>query len=56
MLPDSPGKIVLGGTKAGGAAWGLAWLDTVMETPHLKQEDEWAKERAKYMDLIRTAP
>nr|VWP02400.1 Multicopper oxidase [Ganoderma boninense] len=56
VLPDSPGKTVLGGTKVGGAAWGLAWLDTVMETPHLKQEDEWAKERAKYMDLIRTEP
>ena len=54
--PDSHQKTVLGGSKVGGAAWGLAWVDTVMETPELKQEDEWAKERAKYMDLIRTAP
>lgn len=33
-LPDSATKRrVLGGTKAGNGAWGLAWVDTIMELP-----------------------
>lgn len=26
-------RAVVGGTKAGNGAWGLAWVDTVMEAP-----------------------
>lgn len=50
-LPDDR-KRVLGGAKVGSAGWGLAWVDTVLETPQRQQEDKWAKEREKYMDLI----
>ncbi|KAI0074934.1 hypothetical protein K474DRAFT_1685549 [Panus rudis PR-1116 ss-1] len=32
-------KPVLGGTKVGGGAWGLAWIDTVMELPVRPPED-----------------
>ena len=36
-MPDDPSnplkRSTLGGTKAGNGAWGLAWVDTVMEFP-----------------------
>ena len=47
---------MLGGAKVGGGAWGVAWVDTVMTTPQQQQEDRWAKEREKYMDLIDLPP
>ena len=47
---------MLGGSKVGGRAWGLAWVDITMKPPHLEQEDRWAKEREKYMDLIDMPP
>ncbi|KAI0356889.1 hypothetical protein OH77DRAFT_1400246 [Trametes cingulata] len=51
-LPDDGEKRrVLGGTKAGSGAWGLAWVDTVVELPQ-EEEDPWAKERARYKDLL----
>ena len=57
VLPDSPGKRrVLGGAKVGGGAWGVAWVVTVMTMPQQQQEDRWAKEREKYMDLIDLPP
>ncbi len=46
---DHTAKPVLGGTKAGNMAWGLAWVDTIME-PRI--EDENAHERER---LIREA-
>lgn len=57
-LPDDQGKRrVLGGAKVGGGAWGLAWVDTVMEmTPQQQLEEKWAKERERYMDLITSTP
>ena len=30
---------MLGGTKVGGGAWGLAWVDTVMEMPSPREEE-----------------
>lgn len=34
VIPDPERKRhVLGGTKVGSGAWGLAWVDTVMEVP-----------------------
>ncbi|KAI0657495.1 chromatin remodelling complex Rsc7/Swp82 subunit-domain-containing protein [Cubamyces menziesii] len=51
-LPDDQEKRrVLGGTKAGGGGWGLAWVDTVMEVP-TEQEDPWAPDRERYKDLL----
>lgn len=38
--PVGDGKPVLGGTKAGSQAWGLAWVDTVMEFPRPEEIDE----------------
>ena len=56
-LPDNLEKRrILGGTKAGGGAWGLAWVNTVMQTPQQQQEDRWAEEREKYMDLVNLPP
>ena len=49
-LPDR-GR-VLGGTKAGGAAWGLAWVDTIMQSGSQEYEDEQAKRRE---ELLRAA-
>ncbi|KAI0672302.1 chromatin remodelling complex Rsc7/Swp82 subunit-domain-containing protein [Trametes maxima] len=43
---------VLGGSKVGGGAWGLAWVDTVVETPGEEVEDRWAEERARFKDLV----
>lgn len=37
---SNPKRRILGGTKAGNGAWGLAWVDTVMQLP---EEDEEAK-------------
>ena len=51
-LPDDQEKRrVLGGTKAGGGGWGLAWVDTAMEVP-AEQEDPWAPDRERYKDLL----
>ncbi|KAI0372528.1 hypothetical protein BV20DRAFT_939758 [Pilatotrama ljubarskyi] len=51
-LPDDGEKRrVLGGTKVGSGAWGLAWVDTVVELPQ-EEEDPWAKARARYKDLL----
>ena len=50
-VPDDKRR-VLGGAKVGSAAWGVAWVDTVMENPQKKLEDKGAQEREKYMDLI----
>lgn len=40
---DEPGKSdkrrVLGGTKVGSSAWGLAWVDTIMELPTGEEEE-----------------
>ena len=47
---------MLGGAKVGGGAWGVAWVVTVMTMPQQQQEDRWAKEREKYMDLIDLPP
>jgi chromatin structure-remodeling complex protein RSC7 len=38
----NPKRRVLGGTKAGNGAWGLAWVDTVMQLP---EEDEEAQRK-----------
>ncbi|KAH9934143.1 chromatin remodelling complex Rsc7/Swp82 subunit-domain-containing protein [Fomitopsis serialis] len=38
--PVDDGQRVLGGTKAGSQAWGLAWVDTIMETPRPEEIDE----------------
>ncbi len=54
-VPDDTRR-VLGGTKVGGAAWGIAWVDTVMEVPQTPVEDEWAKERERYKDLTGSTP
>lgn len=52
VVDGTPKKRVLGGTKAGNGAWGLAWVDTVMEFRdqdyYLKESSE-AKERERLM-------
>ena len=50
-VPDDKRR-VLGGAKVGSAAWGVAWVDTVMEVPQTHVEDQWAPERERYKDLI----
>ncbi|KAI9060085.1 hypothetical protein FKP32DRAFT_1578774 [Trametes sanguinea] len=53
-LPDDgEQRRVLGGTKVGGGAWGIAWVDTVMEVPP-EPEDPWTQERERYKDLLDT--
>lgn len=37
-----PKKYVLGGTKAGNGAWGLAWVDVIMETATAPDEENAA--------------
>ncbi|THG95350.1 hypothetical protein EW026_g6289 [Hermanssonia centrifuga] len=44
-----PGKHVLGGTKAGNGAWGVAWVDTVMELPNPDEDEQM---RLQAMKLI----
>ena len=48
-VPDSATKRrVLGGTKMGNGAWGLAWVDTIMELPsaeEIEQAERIRKER-----------
>jgi len=51
---SSPERRVLGGTKAGNGAWGLAWVDTVMQLPDedediLKRREEEHKEREAFI-------
>ncbi|KAG7442805.1 uncharacterized protein BT62DRAFT_904881 [Guyanagaster necrorhizus] len=43
---DPTAEPVLGGTKAGNMAWGLAWVDTIMEP---RMEDENAHERERLL-------
>ncbi|KAF5350549.1 hypothetical protein D9756_008720 [Leucocoprinus leucothites] len=52
-IPD-PKRRVLGGTKAGNGAWGLAWVDTVMQLPGeddeaLRMREEEQKERQAFI-------
>lgn len=50
MMPDSMQKRVLGGTKSGNGAWGLAWVDTVLELPsteELPAEQESTQDRTR---------
>ena len=40
-MPDPQNKKrVLGGTKAGNGAWGLAWVDTVMDLSNPDEIDD----------------
>ena len=53
VVPDSTGaRRVLGGSKAGNGAWGLAWVDTVMEYPNRKDEDEQEIARRNLLQSI----
>lgn len=48
--PVDDGLSLLGGTKAGSQAWGLAWVDTAMEFPRPDEIDEEnAKLRAPFL-------
>ncbi|KAJ7070021.1 chromatin remodelling complex Rsc7/Swp82 subunit-domain-containing protein [Mycena amicta] len=49
--PDSQAKSILGGSKVGNAAWGIVWMDTVMESRPLKEAAK--KEAAEKMRLWR---
>lgn len=53
-LPDDgEARRVLGGTKAGGGAWGLAWVDTIVELPAENEIDvEGAMTREPYLQLV----
>ena len=43
----------MGGTKAGSQAWGLAWVDTVMESPKPEEVDEEnARLRAPFLQYV----
>ncbi|KAI0634279.1 chromatin remodelling complex Rsc7/Swp82 subunit-domain-containing protein [Trametes polyzona] len=48
---DGEKRQVLGGTKVGGGAWGLAWIDTALDLSQTA-EDQWAQERERYKDLM----
>ena len=51
--PLDDGRRVLGGTKAGSQAWGLAWVDTVMESPKPEEVDEEnARLRAPFLQYV----
>jgi len=41
----------IGGTKVGNGAWGIAWVDTVMEYPS-HQDDQDAKERDRILKEV----
>ncbi|TFY57570.1 hypothetical protein EVJ58_g6939 [Rhodofomes roseus] len=48
---------VLGGTKAGSQAWGLAWVDTCMEAPSPEElDEEGAKLRAPFVQYAVQPP
>ena len=50
--PGTEKRRVLGGTKVGNAAWGLAWVDTVMELPDARQMDDHARTRQSLWEAI----
>ena len=55
--PVDGGQRVLGGMKAGSQAWGLAWVDTVMEVPRPEEIDEEnARLRASLLQGIDQPP
>jgi len=39
--PSNPKGRLLGGTKAGNGAWGLAWVDTVMESSEVSASEDF---------------
>jgi len=43
--PSNPKGRLLGGTKTGNGAWGLAWIDTVMESASERGKDFEQRER-----------
>jgi len=43
-------KRVLGGTKVGNGAWGLAWVDTVMD-PQLRHKEDQEAVDAKRVEV-----
>ena len=49
---SSTNRRVLGGTKVGNAAWGLAWVDTVMELPDHNKNDDYARSRQSLWEAI----
>nr|GAT45695.1 predicted protein [Mycena chlorophos] len=51
--PDSQEKTILGGTKVGNGAWGVLWLDTIMESQPLKAAIK--KEASDKMQLWKAA-
>ncbi|XP_006455231.1 hypothetical protein AGABI2DRAFT_194873 [Agaricus bisporus var. bisporus H97] len=46
LLPNSKPR-VLGGTRSGNGAWGMAWVDTVMQLPDEDEETRTEKEKEK---------
>ncbi|KZT65189.1 hypothetical protein DAEQUDRAFT_731708 [Daedalea quercina L-15889] len=55
--PIDDGQRVLGGTKAGSQAWGLAWVDTAMEMPRPEEIDEDnARLRAPFLQGVDQPP
>lgn len=50
--PVGGGRCVLGGTKAGSQAWGLAWVDTAMEFSRPEEFDENAKLRVPFLPYV----
>lgn len=47
---------MLGGSKVGGGAWGLAWVDTVMELVPRRGSNEWEDEQTRQREaLLRAA-
>lgn len=51
---SNPERRILGGTKAGNGAWGLSWVDTVMQLPgedddFLKKREEEQREREAFI-------
>lgn len=48
-------KEILGGSRVGASAWGLAWVDTMIELPPEDQEHRLNEARAKIISDIEQA-
>ena len=44
-------QLIIGGSKAGNLAWGVAWIDTVMEPPDEKLDAERTQYIRETIDL-----
>lgn len=53
--PSEPKGRLLGGTKVGNGAWGLAWVDTVMESSNMSERGEDFQKRERILREVNLA-